>query len=72
MVETTTRIEAVNKIVNNQFIATIVTNTLTETLAQELDAYASLLIDNGDVYSQVAGLRKASQLLRIKPETDLE
>jgi hypothetical protein len=72
MVETTTRSEAVNKIVNNQFIATIVTNTLTEVLAQELDAYAALLIDNGDVYAQAAGLRKAAQLLRIKPETDLE
>jgi hypothetical protein len=70
MVETT-RVEAVNKIVSNQFIATIVTNTLTETLAQELDAYAELLIESGDVYTQVAGLRKASQILRIKPETEL-
>ena len=72
MVETTTRIEAVNKIVNNQFIATIVTNTLTETLALELDAYAELLIDSGDVYAQVAGLRKAAQILRTKPELNLE
>jgi hypothetical protein len=72
MVETTTRIEAVNKIVNNQFIATIVTNTLTEVLAQELDVYANLLINNGDVYAQAAGLRKAAQLLRTKPETELD
>jgi hypothetical protein len=71
MVVDLTRWVVVNKHVQNSFTATKVLNDLTSLLADELEGYAELLKDNGDVYTQCAGLLKAAQIVRQNPETDL-
>lgn len=64
-----TRIETVNKHINNVFTATVITNDLCETLANELEQYVQLLQQEGDLYAQGAGLLKAVRILRTKEET---
>jgi hypothetical protein len=64
MVKVTSRFESVDKIINNFYTSTIVTRSLSEAIAQEIETYAHLLKDNGDIYNQFAGLIKAAQLVR--------
>jgi hypothetical protein len=64
MVETTSRFDSVNKIVENTYTSTIIIRSLSETIAQELEIYAELLKSNGDIYNQFAGLIKAAQIVR--------
>lgn len=64
MVETQSRFDAVNKIVENVYTSTIIVRSVSETIAQEIEIYAELLKSNGDVYNQFAGLIKAAQLVR--------
>jgi hypothetical protein len=61
----------INRHVNNSFTATKVLNDLCALLADELEVYAELLKDNGDIYSQCAGLLKAAQIVRQNPDVDL-
>lgn len=61
---TATRFETVNKIVENIFTSTIIVKSLSEAIAQEIETYAELLKENGDIYNQGAGLIKAAQLVR--------
>lgn len=60
----TSRFDAVNKIVENTYTATIIVKSLSEAIAQEIEIYAELLKQNGDIYNQGAGLIKAAQLVR--------
>ena len=72
MVETTSRFDSVNKIIDNTYTSTIVVRSLSEAIAQEIETYAFLLKSNGDVYNQFAGLIKAAQLVREhNPEREL-
>jgi hypothetical protein len=64
------RAEVVNKILNNTFLSTIVTNTLSDHLAQELNAIADALIESGDEFSQVAGIRRAAKIVQMKQEQE--
>lgn len=64
MVETQSRFDTVNKIVENVYTSTIIVRSVSETIAQEIETYAELLKTNGDVYNQFAGLVKAAQLVR--------
>jgi len=66
-----TRWVVINRHVNNSFTATKVLNDLCALLADELEVYAELLKDNGDIYSQCAGLLKAAQIVRQNPDVDL-
>ena len=66
-----TRFVIVNRHVDNTFVATKVLNDLCTLLADELEGYAELLKDSGDVYAQCAGLLKAAQIVRQNPEPDL-
>jgi hypothetical protein len=63
-VVTATRFDSVNKIVENIYTSTIIVKSLSETIAQEIETYAELLKENGDIYNQTAGLIKAAQLVR--------
>lgn len=65
-----TRIEVVNKILNNTFLSTIVTNTLSDHIALELNVFADALIESGDEFSQVAGIRKAAKIIQTKQEQE--
>jgi hypothetical protein len=60
----TSRFDSVNKIVENTYTATIIVKSLSEAIAQEIEIYAELLKQNGDIYNQGAGLIKAAQLVR--------
>jgi hypothetical protein len=64
MVETVSRFESVNKIIDNIYTSTIVVRSVSEAIAQEIEIYAELLKSNGDVYNQFAGLIKAAQIVR--------
>ncbi len=64
MVETTSRIETANKVLNNIYTATIVTRDLSNFIAREIELYAETLKENGDIYGHYAGLIKASQLIK--------
>jgi hypothetical protein len=64
MVETTTRFDVVNKHVNNTYTSTIIAKDLAALIALELETYAELLKENGDVYGHCAGLQKAAQIVR--------
>ena len=64
MVETVSRFESANKIIDNIYTSTIVVRSVSEAIAQEIEIYAELLKSNGDVYNQFAGLIKAAQLVR--------
>ena len=60
----TSRFDAVNKIVENTYTSTIIVKSLSEAIAQEIEIYAELLKESGDIYNQGAGLIKAAQLVR--------
>lgn len=60
----TSRFDAVNKIVENTYTSTIIVKSLSEAIAQEIEIYAELLKQSGDIYNQGAGLIKAAQLVR--------
>lgn len=60
----TSRFDSVNKIVENTYTATIIVKSLSEAIAQEIEIYAELLKQSGDIYNQGAGLIKAAQLVR--------
>ena len=66
-----TRWVVINRHVKNSFIATKVLNDVCALLADELEGYAELLKDNGDTYSQCAGLLKAALIVRQNPDVDL-
>ena len=65
-----TRVEVVNKILSNTFLATIVTNTLSDHIAEELNAFADALTESGDEFSQVAGIRRAAKIVQMKQEQE--
>ena len=65
-----TRAEVVNKIVSNAYLSTIVANTLSNHIADELNAFADALIESGDEFSQVAGIRRAAKIVQIKQEQE--
>jgi hypothetical protein len=65
-----TRVEVVNKILSNTFLATIVTNTLSNHIADELNAFADALTESGDEFSQVAGIRRAAKIVQMKQEQE--
>jgi hypothetical protein len=64
LVTTTSRLDTAHKVVNNIYLATLVTRDLSNFIAQEIESYAELLKENGDIYSHFAGLIKAAQLIR--------
>lgn len=64
MVETASRFDTVNKIIDNVYVSTCVVRSLSATIAQEIEVYAELLREHGDVYNQCAGLIKAAQIIR--------
>lgn len=64
------RFDVVDKILNNKFLSTVVTNSLSEHLANELNAYADALTESGDDFSQVAGIRKAAKIISTKEVTN--
>lgn len=65
-----TRAEVVNKILSNTFLSTIVTNTLSDHIAEELNAFADALTESGDEFSQVAGIRRAAKIVQMKQEQE--
>jgi hypothetical protein len=65
-----TRVEVVNKILSNTFLATIVANTLSNHIADELNAFADALTESGDEFSQVAGIRRAAKIVQMKQEQE--
>ena len=64
------RAEVADKILNNTFLSTIVTKTLSNHIADELNAFADALIESGDEFSQVAGIRRAAKIVQMKQEQE--
>ena len=70
MVDLMSRIDAADRHLNNTFMATLCANDVSEVIAQEVEAYAQMLIDNGDPLELARGLVKAVEIIRSRRTED--
>jgi hypothetical protein len=64
-----TRVEAVEKHIENSFIVAKVVRDLSNTIAEEIEAHAEMIKESGDLYNLYGGLIKAAQVIRTTEET---
>jgi len=64
------RTDAADRHLNNTFVATLCANDVSEVIAKEVDAYAEMLIENGDPLELARGLKKAVEIIRSRKTED--